>query len=113
MKKLPPYGKRLYDLQCQNQHPSNSINLFIGNHAWQKGEAFSRMYPARTLILPPWFSPNEYHWPVNQCDILIFDTGYAEEEYLDELAICLYQSGANIIRYIAPDFSLTIYHKEL
>lgn len=112
MKKLPPYGKPLFELQKNSCRPKDSIYLFIGNKAWQKGESFSISIPERLLILPPWNDPNEYHWPVKECDVLIFDTGYAEVSYIDDLAFNLYQHNAQIVRSVSPDFILTVYHKE-
>lgn len=112
VKKLPPYGKPLSDLVTSGQRPSNDVNLFIGNQAWAKGHSFSISYPPRTLILPPWRSPNTYHWPVTQCDVLIFDTGYADQSYIEELAYCLFQDGANVVRSISPHFILSAYKKD-
>ena len=111
--KLPPYGKGLYDLIQQNLKPSNSVNLFIGTKAWDKGRAFSVSYPNRTLILPAWHDPYLYYWPVKDCDILIVDTGYANDDYIESLVISLYQHQAAIVRFIDPDMNLIVYHKEM
>ena len=112
LKKFLPYSKPLSDLIKSGSAPSNDVNLFIGNHAWKKGASFSVMYPQRTLIIPPWNNPSNYYWPVFQCNILIFDTGYAEDDYLEDLIICLYENDASKVRMISPDFTLTVYHKE-
>lgn len=111
-KKLPPYARPLKDLQLQNTRPLGSVNVWIGKKAWQKGKSFSSMLPTRNIVIPPWISPNNYEFPVNQCDILIHDTGHAELEYVHELVVCLYEFGADIVRYVAPDFTLTIFHKD-
>ncbi len=112
MRKIPPYGKELYKLQQQGQRPTGSVYVWIGNYAWKKGQAFSVSMPNRTLALPPWVSPGVYDWPVKDCDVLIHDTGFAEKDYLEDLVYCLYKDGTDKVRLIAPDFKLTIYHKD-
>ncbi len=111
-KKLPPFGKPLYELLKAGFRPNNDVKLFIGIKAWEKGKAFSVSYPAQTLILPPWVSPFSYIWPVKQCDILIFDTGYAEKAYIEQLAFLLLQDGANIVRAVSSEYLLTVYKKD-
>lgn len=111
-KKSPPYGRPLCKLQQQGYHPTNSVYLFIGNHAWNKGKNFSTIYPERLLILPPWISSKTYHWPVSECDILIFDTGFAEESYIEELVTSLYEHNALIVRVVSPIAPLIVYYKE-
>ncbi len=112
-KKLPPFGKPLYELLKAGFRPNNDVKLFIGIKAWEKGKAFSVSYPAQTLILPPWVSPFSYIWPVKQCDILIFDTGYAQQVYLEELIYCLHMDGANKVRSICPVFKFSVYEKDI
>jgi len=112
-KKFLPYSKPLSDLMKSGHAPNNDVNVFIGHHAWKSGQKFSLVYPTRTLALPPWRNPSDYYWPVKECDILVLDTGYAENDYLHDLTVCLYESGANIVRMICPDFKLSIYHKEM
>lgn len=111
MKKIPPYGKALYNLQKSGNPPTNSINIWIGLNAWKKGQAFVASYPSRTLVLPPWENPLEFYWPVNFCDVLIHDMGGAEEEYIEDLVFELYKCGADIVRYLAPNLTLSIYTK--
>jgi len=106
MKKIPPYGKPLFDLLSSGSRPKNDINLFIGYKAWEKGKAFSISYPCRTLTLPPWCNPVVYCWPVQDCDVLIFDTGYAEERYLTDLSGALFEDGASKIRCVNTDFEI-------
>lgn len=103
--KLPPFGKPLYELLQLNSRPNNDIYLFIGKNAWNEGKTSSLIRPERTLILPPFDSPFLYNWPVNECGILIYDSGESTKEYIEDIAICLLQSQAEIVRVIAPDFS--------
>jgi hypothetical protein len=110
--KLPPYGKPLYELISKGFKPNNSVNLFIGHNAWKKGEAFSISYPSRTLILPPWLSSVDYFWPVKSCDMLVHDTSYSEQEYINRLVFSLYEHDADIVRVIDSKKNLIIYHKE-
>lgn len=113
MKKLPPYGRPLADLIKKGFRPNNDINLFIGNKAWQKGNSFSITCPTRTLVLPPWLSPFDYHWPVKQCGILLFDTGYADKTYLEDLIYCLFKNEAASIYLVFPQFSSIFYKKDV
>jgi hypothetical protein len=111
-KKFLPYSKPLADLIKSGFAPSNDVNVFLGQNAWAKGKKFAVSYPERTLVLPPWENPSDFYWPVKECDVLVCDTGYAELDYLHDLALCLYESAASIVRMISPDFKITIYHKE-
>ncbi len=110
--KLPPYGKPLHLLITSGYRPAGSINLFIGNHAWEYGCGFAVSYPTRTLILPAWIGADSYSWPVFGCDILIHDTGYADTDYVSELVTALYQNDADIVRFINSARQLIVYHKE-
>lgn len=110
--KLPPYARPLYELISTGFRPDNDVNLFVGQHAWKKGKSSSVSYTYRTIALPPWLSPSSFFWPVNQCDILIVDTGYAEESYTHELVYCLYKDGANNVRLVAPDYSIVLFEKD-
>jgi hypothetical protein len=112
VKKIPPFGEGLFELQQQGKVPIGSVYLWIGDRAWYKGAAFSASRPFTNLLLPPWLSSTEYIWPVRQCNVCIFDTGYAELEYVEELAYCLLKEGATNIHYSDPYHNLTIYHKE-
>lgn len=103
--KLPPFGKPLYELITANQRPTNSIYLFIGKNAWNAGKASSFSRSERTLVLPPFDSPILYDWPVNECDVLIYDSGDCEERYIEDIVFHLLESQAEIVRCIAPDFS--------
>lgn len=111
-KKNLPYSKPLRDLIASGYAPSNDVNIFLGQYAWRNGKSFAIFHPDRTIILPPWENPNDFYWPVRECDVLVFDTGYAESDYLHDLAFCLYESEACAVRMICPDFKLTVYHKE-
>lgn len=112
MKKLPPFGKGLNALIESGQRPSNSILVYTGNHAWEKGHGFSISYPERLLILPPWLSPETYYWPVTGCDVLITDTGFAEDDYIEDLVLCLFSYGATVCRFISHDYIFTKFTKE-
>lgn len=111
--KTLPYGKPLTDLQNSGFKPANNaIYVWIGINAWKKGAAFSISYPTRNLVLPPYESPFIYHWPVKECDILLYDTGNCDDDYIEEIAYCLLQSDANKVHYISPDYEFKYFHKE-
>ncbi len=112
MSKLPPFGTKLLEtFKNSDFYPANDIYLFVGLNAWKKASNFQISRPG-TLCLPPWLPPRDYYWPVLNCNVLVFDTGYAEELYIEELVYCLYQNGSNIVRFICPEYKLTVYHKE-
>lgn len=111
-KKIAPFGKPLNDLITSGNKPDNSVYLFMGENAWEKGRGSAVSRPTRTLILPPQESPHYYHWPVKDCDILIFDTSNSYESRVEELVACLFKDGAEIVRYVSSDFKLTVFKKD-
>lgn len=111
-KKSLPFSKPLTELIAKGYAPTNDVMIFIGNKAWRKGKSFSLSYPERTLALPPWHDPRDYHWPVQECDILIIDTGYPEIDYVNDLVSELYDADASIVRMITHENILKIYNKE-
>jgi hypothetical protein len=112
MKKLAPYGRHLKEMQSSGQLPNNDVYLFIGEYSWQKGKAFNLIRPT-TLILPPNKDPNHFEWPVQNTDILIFDTSNTDPEVVEELIAILFLSGANIVRFVSNQNLLTVFKKEL
>ena len=109
--KLPPFGKYLSTLIKNKQPPNNDVYLFIGEHAWDKAFAFNEIRPT-TLCLPHGDPSDCYKWPVENCDVLVFDTSYSEEIYVENTAFCLLKAGANIVRYLSLDNDLFIYKKD-
>lgn len=105
--KLAPYSKYL----IENLSPKNDVYLFIGRSAWQKAQAFQVCRPG-TLCLPAYEDPSTYIWPVENCDILIFDTSFCDMDYIEDLAQCLFTHNANIVRYVSFEGFLTTYKKE-
>lgn len=103
---LPPYGKVLKSL-----NPTNDVFLFVGQHAWQKAKNFQLQRPG-TLCLPAYLDPFEFEWPVCGYDILVIDTGYCDQDYIETIAACLLSFEANIVRYVSLEGYLTIYKKE-
>lgn len=109
--RLPPYGKYLHNLQLLNKLPTNDVYVFMGLYAWKKAEAFQVPRPG-TMCLPPGGDPEQYDWPVANCDILLFDTGGLSDSFIDQCVIALLRDGANIVRYISPADLLTVYNKD-
>lgn len=108
--KLPPYGKYLDELLQSGKTPDNSVYLFVGQSAFIKANNFQCSRPT-TLYLPAYDCPSRYRWPVKGCDILIFDTGWCEIPYLTDIAYCLYQENALVVRSISSEFKMTTYDK--
>jgi hypothetical protein len=112
--KIPPYAKPLLTLQRSGHRPSNDIYLFIGPFAWHKGTIFSNAYPERVMILPAWQDPEEYFWPVRECGVLLFDTGWALDDYIDDVVACLFRDKAKKVFFIPKELGpLIIFNKEV
>ena len=112
MRKIPPYGKALYDLYKKNLKPEYSIRLFIGSYAWSRAKIFAYDFPERTLLIPPWLCPSDYFFPVKQCKVLIVDTSFAENDYLDDLAYCLFKDEADFVICNQPDANFINFKKD-
>ena len=110
--KLPPYGKPLKALLEQGQLPNNSVYLYIGEKAWDKGYLSSISRPTRTLILPPSEFPIIYDWPVKGCDILMIETTPCDTGSIENLVDILFIYGAEKITLISTDFLSTLYKKD-
>lgn len=112
MLKWPPFSAYLRSLLLHNDVPTNDVYLFVGHKAYSKAEAFhSNKQRLTTIYLPPYECPSMYEWPVKSCDVLIWDTGWCEEGYLNDLAYYLYQFDANIVRCLTPEFQLFKFNK--
>ncbi|SRR5579872_917936 len=112
--KLPPYGKPLADLQIKGLMPSNSVYIITGQQGWDLSSKRASLYPCTTLLLPPWLDPFFFRWPVKGCSAIIYDTGYADKQYLRDTAICLFRSGAQSVlaKFHYQKGSYTVYTKE-
>jgi hypothetical protein len=112
--KVPPYAKPLLALQRSGLRPNNDIYLFTGPHAWRKAAGICSVHPERILVLPAWHDPEEYLWPVKDCGVMIFDTGWALDEYIDDTVGCLFRDGARKVYFIPTNLeTLIIFNKEI
>src|SRR5574338_281640 len=103
--KLPPYGGILNSIIQSGHRPSLPIYLHMGENAWEEGKDFADQWPERTLVLPYKHDPELYYWPVNGCNIWIFDTTFHRPETIENLALALFRDGANHICYQSPNDS--------
>jgi hypothetical protein len=110
--KTPPFGKPLQALLQSGQIPNNSVYLYIGNLAWDKGRSSSISRSARTLILPFGHNPLEYEWPVQGCDILMIETSPIDTEFIENFVNLLFSEGAIKITLISVNLLSTIYKKD-
>jgi hypothetical protein len=110
--KIPPFGKPLQVLLQSGQIPNNSVYLYIGNLAWDKGRSSSISRSTRTLILPFGHNPLEYDWPVNGCDILMIETSQIDTEFIESFADLLLIEGATKVTLISINLLSTIYKKD-
>jgi|SRR5579859_1064062 hypothetical protein len=111
MSKLPPFGKYLYCLLSEDKSPVNDVYIFIGNKAWEKAKGFQVIRPT-TMCLPITNEPDDFQWPVINCDVLLFDTSLSSEKRIEKLAACLFRDRANIVRYISVDYQLNVFNKD-
>jgi len=108
MRQLPPYSRHVKDALEAGHF--NEIYIFIGQHAWKKGQNFSAFRPA--LVLPPWHSAQAYDWSlVKYRHLLIIDTGYSELDYFDEIARECFMFEAVCIAAINDRDEFFKYHK--
>lgn len=106
-KKVPPYGKYYFDLLNAKSSLPKIIHIICGQRAWELCNKYHANPP--WLALPAYECPSGYLWPVAHAETVIYDTGYCEDDYLNDLAFCLYQSGAKLVRVVLPNFdSFTI-----
>ncbi len=110
--KVAPYGKPLKALLQQGLFPSNSVYLYIGYKAWEKGESSSISRPTRTLILPPHHSPLAYEWPVNGCDILMIETTPIDTDFIENFVNLLFSFSATKVVLISATLFSTTYKKD-
>lgn len=107
--KLPPYGRKLYQFLQTGQIPRD-VYIFMGNNCWEATDTHN--YNKYAMCLPDHTNPFQYDWPVNQCEILIFDRDRSSQEFVELFAACLFTYGANIVRYVSSDYKLTVFKKE-
>lgn len=94
-KPLPPYGKELL-----KQKTPNEIWLFFGEHAWRYAKNH-HAYGKAVLVMPEDKLPDDFYWPVQNTEILIFDLNInASEVLLKRLAWQLLSSGAKVVRLV-------------
>lgn len=110
--KTAPFGAPLKEALLNGNPPTNSVYLYVGDHAWMEGRKSALVQrPTRTLILPPNESPKLYSWPVLNLDILIIDTSGCEESLIESLMNELMAHGANVVRYISHNGKMTSVYK--
>lgn len=110
MKKLPPYGENLHKYLASGRNPKNTVYCFCGMNAMNKAKFFSQY--RFTLYLPPYENPNIYKWPVNKCEILLFETGNLEIRDIEELAYHLLHYGATVVRALNSNYEMLIFRRK-
>ncbi len=110
--KLPPYGKPLHQLLLSNKRPNNSVYLYCGELAWDKGQLSSIARPTRTLALPPRASPLSYIWPVAGCEILFIETSAVMDYYIESIVQTLFDYDADGVQLLSFNLLITSYKKD-
>ena len=101
-KKLPPFSSLITS-------ETKYIFVFIGHKAWQYARAWQKF----AIALPPWLNPFDFTWPVNGRHIAVFDTGYAEEDYIEDLVRALFKNGAIEVLTLSPDYQPLVFKKDI
>lgn len=93
---LPPYGKILVEKLQRGEQPHN--NIFMGAYAWQKANAHqTRQW---VLALPLGESPYRYCWPIQNLEILAFDTGGLTPTLIEQTAHALLLAKAKSVHVL-------------
>lgn len=108
-KPLPPYGKEAAFLLSWGVQPRNNIFIFAGFNAWQKARAFENTQVV--LCLPLEVNPFIYFWPVNNCSILLVDTGGLSITDIEIISYCLLCADATIVHALLANGTLVIYRR--
>lgn len=88
MKKLPPYGSTITSTD-------QTINIFAG-FSKQVYPHVKHYYPD-TVGIFLFDDPQNYRWPVNGREVIVFCWLYPNDEYLERLAYTLSLNGAEKI----------------
>jgi len=97
------HGNFYYKKIAANIPISNEVIIACGKEAINISSRFNDIPP--WLILPYPDSAILYKWPVSGAKIIIFDTSLCDDDYLNDLAYCLYTANASVVRCVLPDFS--------
>lgn len=106
---LPPYGKEAFFLLNMGVKPRNDIFLYAGEYAWRKAKIWEDKQVL--LCLPLGANPANYFWPVNDCPILLIDTGKLSLFDIEEIAYYLLTFNAEIVRALPQDKPMVIYRR--
>ncbi len=107
--KLPPYGRSA----MQTPSPIYQSIIFTGSGAWDH-ISNKNFYPtSNKLLLPFGDDSNQYQWPENSTEVMVFSRGEPEtKQQLLLLSKCLLQYGANFILWVLPDYPITKIERE-
>lgn len=110
-KKLPPFGKELSQIISSGKKPKTAVYVYVGFNAWTRAK---KSYNDGDLVLciPPYECPTLYHYPVSNCNIVILSTPEIEDEYLEDLILCLYNFKANMVAVITGNNELLLFKRD-
>lgn len=83
--------------------PVDCVFLFIGFLAWSRGHERAETFPASTIVIPAWYPPDMYSFPVERCRVLIVETHQETSigfSYVYEIALELKRQGAELVFYL-------------
>jgi hypothetical protein len=104
MKPIAPYGQYLFNTIDSEQNPVAII--FLGKYAAKRALEFQYYIPDTenpylpyTLYLPNRSSPNNYKWPIRNCDVYLIDTGESSTSFIRFCAKHFLYSGGIVVKY--------------
>ena len=107
--KLPPFGKTAEILLQNGPIPNRDVLIVTGTNAWE----FANVDQREPRLLLPDDKPEQYRWPVDRCECLVFQFGLIEDNTLLKLAKSLLLAGAVVVRILPENGRLAIFRKEL
>ncbi len=120
VKPLPPFGKQGIEYLKEYGKPLNGIWIISGDSslwgsAWGFAKLCNRMPYRVGLVYPSATPPEDYSWPVNGCECLLWLSGITDD-IADRLGKALLTSGAVSVKILQVDsknnYSLAVYGKE-
>lgn len=93
MNKLPPNGRQLVV-----PRPIRIVMLYAGSpQCWQAAKKDQQAGQQNHLVLPLITDAKKYHWPVNDCPVVVIDFFDSELADISILISALIQAGARSV----------------
>lgn len=94
--KTPPFAELMQAFIKLSIEYKTHITIFCGKSAWKSAKDYIS-HGSLALCLPPADNPEDYSWPVNGFNIILFDTGSMSLLGLKRAAYSLLKGGAKLV----------------